>query len=83
MDYKQFWEVRDSRNGPLLIKDQIGPTRVSHGRKQRLSFFSYRVIKPLIWLPKNLKTASSLYAFKHGLDALMKTERWNGLMQQL
>jgi hypothetical protein len=46
MDYKQFWEVRDSRNGPLLIKDQTGTMRVGHGRKQRFSFFSYRVIKP-------------------------------------
>ena len=83
IDYNLLWEVRDSRNGPTLVKDQIGPTRVGHGRKLRESFFSYRVIKPWNWLTKDLKTAPSIDAFKRGLDALMDTDRWRELMQQL
>jgi hypothetical protein len=35
------------------------------------------------WLPNDLKTAATLDDFKHGLDALMKTERWNKVLQQL
>jgi hypothetical protein len=65
----------------LLITDQTGPTRVGYGRKLRYCRFSLTAsFKPWNWLPKELKTAASLDAFKHGLDALMKTERWNGLM---
>ena len=83
MDYHQFWEVRDSRNGPILVKDQIGPNREGHGRKQRMSFFSYRVIKPWNWLSKEIKLSPSINAFKNGLDALMRTDRWKILMQQI
>ena len=83
MDYRQFWEVRDSRTGPTLLKTQLGPTCPGHGRKQRLNFFSYRVIKPWNWLPKELKMAPSIDSFKNGLDRMMKTERWKNFMQQL
>ena len=83
MDHGQFWEVRDSRTGPMLVKDQLGPTCTGQGRKQRRNFFAYRVIKPWNWLPKELKIAPSINSFKNGLDNLMKTERWKKFVQQL
>ena len=83
MDHRQFWSVRDSRTGPMLTKEQLGPTCAGQGRKQRQNFFSYRVIKPWNWLLKELKMAPSINSFKNGLDNLMKTERWKKFMQQL
>ena len=83
LDYRQFWEVKESRNGPTLVKEQVGPNRPGGGRKQRTSFFSYRVIKPWNWLPKTLKVSQTLDSFKRGLDALMETENWNNFIQQL
>ena len=32
MDVIEFWNVRPSRNGPLLVKNQTGPTQAGHGR---------------------------------------------------
>ena len=40
IDPGQFWEVRNARNGARLVK-----SRAANGRKQRLDFFSYRVIQ--------------------------------------
>ena len=73
VNVNQFWEVRPSRNGPILVKEQVGPNCTGCGRKQRTSFFSYRVIKPWNWLPKELKESKSLDSFKRALDALMET----------
>ena len=36
----QFWEVREARGGPRLVKE-----KAANGRKQRHDFFSYRVIQ--------------------------------------
>ena len=63
IDPRKFWEVRDARNGTRLVKE-LAP----NGRKQRQSFFSYRIIQKWNLLPVELKTAPSLACFKTRLD---------------
>ena len=63
IDPKHFWEVRDARGGPRLVK-----ALAVNGRKQRQSFFSYRVIQKWNLLGAELKTAPSLECFKSRLD---------------
>ena len=63
IDPAKFWEVRDARNGARLVKELA-----INGRKQRQSFFSYRVIQKWNLLPIELKTAPSLACFKARLD---------------
>ena len=59
----EFWEVRDARNGTRLVK-KLAP----NGRRQRQSFFSYRVIQKWNLLPIKIKTSPSLNSFKNRLD---------------
>ena len=63
IDPAKFWEVRDARNGARLVKELA-----INGRKQRQSFFSYRIIQKWNLLPIELKTAPSLACFKTRLD---------------
>ena len=63
IDPADFWEVRPARNGARLVKE-----RATNGRKQRRSFFSYRVVQKWNLLPTNVKTAPSLNCFKNRLD---------------
>ena len=63
IDPTKFWEVRDARNGARLVKELA-----TNGRKQRHSFFSYRIIQKWNLLPVELKTAPSLACFKSRLD---------------
>ena len=63
IDPSQFWEVREARNGVRLVKELA-----VNGRRQRQSFFSYRVIQKWNLLPTELKTAPSLNSFKNRLD---------------
>ena len=63
IDPTKFWEVRDARNGARLVKELA-----TNGRKQRQSFFSYRIIQKWNLLPIELKTAPSLACFKARLD---------------
>ena len=63
IDPKLFWEVRVARGGPRLVKEMA-----PHGRKQRQSFFSYRVIQKWNLLGGDLKTAPLLECFKSRLD---------------
>ena len=63
IDAAEFWEVREARNGARLVKELA-----ANGRKQRHSFFSYRVIQKWNLLPTELKTAPSLDSFKNRLD---------------
>ena len=66
----QFWEVREARGGPRLVKEMA-----VNGRKQRHGFFSYRVIQKWNLLPGEIKMAPSLESFKNRLDdRLMKTD---------
>ena len=66
----QFWEVREARGGPRLVKEMA-----VNGRKQRHGFFSYRVIQKWNLLPGEIKMAPSLDSFKNRLDdRLMKTD---------
>ena len=58
-----FWEVRDARGGPRLVKEMA-----ANGKKQRQTFFSYRVIQKWNLLPADLKMATSLDSFKNRLD---------------
>ena len=60
---EEFWEVRDARNGACLVKELA-----SRGKKQRHSFFSYRIIQRWNLLPTNVKMAPSLETFKKRLD---------------
>ena len=70
IDPALFWEVRDARNGVRLVKELA-----AGGKKQRQSFFSYRVIQRWNLLPVNVKTAPSLGSFKSRLDDfIMKNE---------
>ena len=64
-----FWEVRDARGGPRLIKE-----RAENGRKQRQSFFSYRVIQKWNLLSADIKMARSLEIFKNKLDEKIMKE---------
>ena len=66
IDPSLFWEVREARNGARLVKELA----VS-GRKQRQSFFSYRVIQKWNLLPVEVKMAPSLDSFKNRLDDLI------------
>ena len=59
----QFWEVREARGGPRLVKEMA-----ANGRKQRHNFFSYRVIQKWNLLPAEIKMAPSLDSFKNRLD---------------
>ena len=63
IDPTEFWEVREARNGARLIKEMA-----ANGRKQRKSYFSYRVIQKWNLLPTKLKMAPSLESFKKRLD---------------
>ena len=63
IDPKEFWEVREARNGIRLVKDLA-----TNGKRQRQSFFSYRVIQKWNLLPVELMTAPSLQSFKNRLD---------------
>ena len=58
-----FWEVRDARGGPRLVKEMA-----ANGKKQRQTFVSYRVIQKWNLLPADLKMATSLDSFKNRLD---------------
>ena len=60
---EMFWEVRDARGGPRLVKEMA-----ANGRKQRHTFFSYRVIQKWNLLPADLKMATSLDYSKNRLD---------------
>ena len=60
---EMFWEVRDARGGPRLVKEMA-----ENGRKQRHTFFSYRVIQKWNLLPADLKMAKSIDSFKNRLD---------------
>ena len=40
IDPAAFWEIRPARNGTRLVKE-----RATKGKKQRHSFFSYRVVQ--------------------------------------
>ena len=64
IDPTEFWEVREARNGVRLVKELA-----TNGRKQRQSFFSYRVVQKWNLLSMDLKTAPSLATFKSRLDA--------------
>ena len=66
IDPSLFWEVREARNGARLVK-----SLAENGRRQRQSFFSYRVIQKWNLLPVDLKCAPSLDSFKARLDALI------------
>ena len=66
IDPALFWEVREARNGVRLVKE-LAP----NGRRQRQTFFSYRVIQKWNLLPVELKTAPSLDSFKNRLDELI------------
>ena len=59
----QFWEVREARGGPRLVKEMA-----ANGRKQRHNFFSYRVIQKWNLLPAEIKMAPSLDSFKNRMD---------------
>ena len=63
IDPTKFWEVREARNGARLVKELA-----ANGRKQRHSFFSYRIIQKWNLLPVELETAPSLACFKARLD---------------
>ena len=63
IDPSEFWEVRPARNGERLVKEMA-----ANGRRQRHSFFSYRVVQKWNLLPVELKTAPSLNCFKNRLD---------------
>ena len=63
IDPKEFWEVREARNGSRLVKELA-----TNGRRQRQNFFSYRVVQRWNLLPPELKMAPSLAAFKNRLD---------------
>ena len=70
LDPTEFWEVRDARNGVRLVKE-LAP----NGRRQRQSFFSYRVIQKWNLLPIQIKTAPSLNSFKKRLyDMILGTD---------
>ena len=64
----QFWEVREARGGPRLVKEMA-----ANGRKQRHNFFSYRVIQKWNLLPAEIKVAPSLESFKNRLDERILT----------
>ena len=66
IDPTLFWDVRNARNGARLVKELA-----VNGRRQRQSFFSYRVIQKWNLLPVELKTAPSLDSFKNRLDGLI------------
>ena len=63
IDPSLFWEVREARNGTRLVKE-----RAENGRRQRQTFFSYRVIQKWNLLPTEVKMAPSLDSFKNRLD---------------
>ena len=60
---EEFWEVRRARNGARLVKELA-----ANGKRQRQSFFSYRVIQRWNLLPVEVKMAPSLDCFKRRLD---------------
>ena len=62
IDPTLFWEVRNARNGARLVKELA-----VNGRRQRKSFFSYRVIQNLNLLPSELEITLSV-KFKIRLD---------------
>ena len=64
-----FWQVRDARGGSRLIKE-----RAENGRRQRQSFFSYRVIQKWNLLSADIKMARSLEIFKNKLDEKIMKE---------
>ena len=69
IDLAAFWEIRQARNGPRLVKELA-----TNGRRQRQSFFSYRVVQKCNLLPADLKTAPSLNCFKNRLDEKLMKE---------
>ena len=69
IDPSLFWDVRDARNGARLVK-----SRAMNGRRQRHTFFSYRVIQKWNLLPVGVKMAPSLDSFKSRLDTLIMKE---------
>ena len=66
IDPSLFWEVREARNGVWLVKEMA-----VNRRRQRQSFFSYRVIQRWNLLPVGLKTPPSLDSFKNRLDEMI------------
>ena len=66
IDPALFWEVREARNGARLVKDLA-----VNGRRQRQSFFSYRVVQKWNLLPVELKMAPSIDSFKNRLDDII------------
>ena len=63
IDPAMLWEVREARNGARLEK-----SLATNGRKQRQSYFSYRVIQKWNLLPVAMRKAPSLKSFKSKLD---------------
>ena len=59
IDPALFWEVREARSGIRLVKKLA-----VNGRRQRQSFFSFRVTQKWNLLPVELKKAPSLDSFK-------------------
>ena len=66
IDPAAFWEVRPARGGVRLVKELA-----TNGRRQRQSFFSYRVVQRWNLLPALIKTAPSLNSFKNRLDEMI------------
>ena len=64
IDPALFWEVRNAR-GVRLVKELA-----ASGRRQRQSFFSFRVIQRWNLLPPELKTAPSLNSFKNRVEII-------------
>ena len=65
LDPALFWEVRNARGRVRLVKELA-----ASGRRQRQSFFSYRVIQRWNLLPPELKTAPSLNSSRTDLMIL-------------
>ena len=67
IDPSLFWEVRNNARGGIRLVKELA----DNGRRQRQSFFSYRVIQKWNLLPTEVKTAPSLDAFKNRLDEVI------------
>ena len=78
-----LWEVRQTRNGPNLVKNILGPTLPGRGLRRRRKFFSYRMIQQWNLLPPRIKNAASLSAFKRSLDKFMQSTQWTAYAQQM
>ena len=66
IDSALYWEVREARNRARLVKELA-----LNGKRQRRSFFSYRVVQKWNLLSVELNTAPSLDSFKNRLDEII------------